>query len=462
MPDDPKRTDPESSAARPPAATSGEATPRRDTGISDAASRSPSPPSDSLWRDRSFWALVGTQFLGAFNDNLYKQLLLLLFVAAPVAGGGTADRQPYALFFFSLPFILFSGYAGYLSDRYSKRTVIVLCKLSEIGVMLLGVGGFVLIGRFGLTTPVFGLLCGVIGLMGTHSAFFGPSKYGALPELLPARHLPTANGVVLMTTFLAIILGSALAGVLAHHFGDRLWLPGLVCVGIALLGTAAAWALRPLPPSCPELRFEPSMVGVPHDVRAQLRSDPPLRGALIASTMFWLTAAVVQPAVNALGERQLGAGKVLTSLLVTTLSLGIATGSVLAGFWSRGGRGARVQFWGMAGMCATLALVAIPGGERGNWLGYSGSVVVLLLLGGFTGMFAVPLQVFLQSRPPDGLKGRMIATQNLLNWIGIFVSTGIYGAASRLFTAVGWPDSAMFALCGLLMLPMALFYRPQD
>jgi acyl-[acyl-carrier-protein]-phospholipid O-acyltransferase/long-chain-fatty-acid--[acyl-carrier-protein] ligase len=148
--------------------------------------------------------------------------------------------------------------------------------------------------------------------------------------------------------------------------------------------------------------------------------------------------------------------------LVAIISLGIAAGSVAAGFLGRGGRGGLVQQVGALGMCATLVAMCLPGGPQGQLLGYVGSLVMLTALGIFTGMFAVPLQVFLQSRPPDGLKGRMIATQNLLNWIGIFVSTGIYEVARIVFDRLHLPDSAMFAVCAALILPVVVLYRPAD
>src|SRR6184192_1228335 len=92
-----------------------------------------------LFRDRSFWGMTATQFLGAFNDNLFKQLMLLLAIPVGAAAAQAEDQQWYAMMVFSLPFVLFSGLAGYLSDRYSKRTVIVACKVAEIGIMFLGV-----------------------------------------------------------------------------------------------------------------------------------------------------------------------------------------------------------------------------------------------------------------------------------------------------------------------------------
>src|SRR6476661_7868718 len=100
------------------------------------------PVGAPLFQDRSFWGMTATQFLGAFNDNLFKQLMLLLAIPVGAAAATKADEQGFATMVFSLPFILFSGYAGYLSDRFSKRTVIVLAKVAEIGIMLLGVAAF--------------------------------------------------------------------------------------------------------------------------------------------------------------------------------------------------------------------------------------------------------------------------------------------------------------------------------
>ena len=175
------------------------------TAEADQASPSARP---KLLADPAFHGITLAQFLGAFNDNLFKQLMLLLAI------GAKADAQGRAMMVFSFPFILFSGYAGYLSDRYSKRTVIVLAKLAEIAIMVLGMIGFFQYGWTGYA----GLLV-VLFLMGLHSAFFGPGKYGILPELFRNDDLPRANGLILMTTFLAIILGTASAGLLEKWLG---------------------------------------------------------------------------------------------------------------------------------------------------------------------------------------------------------------------------------------------------
>lgn len=417
-----------------------------------------------LAADSSFWGLTVTQFLGAFNDNLVKQTLLLLFVAVPAATAGAParDLQWLGTLVFSLPFILFSGFAGFLSDRYSKRRVIVLCKVAEIGITLLAVAVFALYSGWGLSTVLVWLFSLILFLMGSHSAFFGPGKYGILPEMLREKDLPTANGMVLMTTFLAIIFGSALAGQLMDLLGGRLWISGLAGVGIAVLGTCTSLLIRRAPAAQPKLRFQPEALGVPRDIVALFRADGPLCAAVLASSVFWLTAALVQMAVNALGKNQLDVGNSRTSLMVSCISIGIAAGSILAGAASRGRFNVGVLLVGLWGMIVCLAALALPGPAawHSHLLGYWGSLATLVVLGGFTGMFAVPLQVFVQSRAPIDCKGRVIATQNLLQWIGITASAGLYFGIGKLLTALAWPPSGMFAFAALLMLGVALFYRP--
>ncbi len=414
----------------------------------------------ALSADRSFWGVTSTQFLGAFNDNVFKQVLLLLFVAVPRRDGTSVDLQPLALLMFALPFVLFSGYAGFLSDRYPKDRVIVVCKVAELAIMVLGIGAFWFVASAGLSSVVICVLTVVLFLMGTQSAFFGPSKYGILPELFVERRLPAANGALLMTTFVAIILGSAFAGLLTQHFNQQLWIVGVVCAGIALMGIATAIWIRHLRAADQELQFHADSLWIPKQLRHLLANDRSLLEAVVVTSIFWTVAALVQPAVNALGRVQLGESYSRTSLLVTTISLGIAAGSLIAGWLSNDRVDWRLLRVGGIGIVASLLALA-PASRGAHWLGYHGSLLTLTLLGLFTGLFAIPLQVFLQSRPPMELKGRMIATQNLLNWVGILLSAFLYAVMGRLATLMGWPQSSVFAMTAMLMLPIVLWYRPE-
>jgi acyl-[acyl-carrier-protein]-phospholipid O-acyltransferase/long-chain-fatty-acid--[acyl-carrier-protein] ligase len=409
-----------------------------------------------LFRDRAFWGLTATQFLGAFNDNVFKQLMLLLAIPVGAAAAQAEDQQWYAAMAFSVPFVLFSGLAGYLSDRFSKRTVIVLSKVAEIVVMLLGAAAFLAYR----TTGYPGLLA-VLFLMGAQSAFFGPGKYGILPELFRAADLPRANGVILMTTFLAIIFGTASAGLLGTENPARLWAGIAVCVLIASIGTGTSLFVRRTPRAEPKLRFHPSSLWVPPETRAILAGDRPLVLALAVSCMFWLIGGVAMLAVNSLGKVQLGQNDAWTSILTAVIGLGIAMGAMLAGRLCRDRADFRLTRAGAWGIVACMLLLAayLPGGRQ--MLGYWGSVVVLVLLGVSAGMFAIPVQVFIQVRPPEKQKGRMIGVMNLFNFIAIFLAGPVYKLFDVVTTSAGLPRSAIFALAALLILPVAILYRPK-
>jgi acyl-[acyl-carrier-protein]-phospholipid O-acyltransferase/long-chain-fatty-acid--[acyl-carrier-protein] ligase len=424
------------------------------------------PPLDTaglpkLYRDHSFWGMITTQFLGAFNDNIFKQLMLL--VSLKIVEG--EDRQWLASFVFSAPFLLFSGYAGFLADRFSKRRVIILCKMAEIGIMLLGVVAFLNFSQFG-----FAGVLAVLFLMGSHSAFFGPSKYGILPEMLRPGDLPNANGIMLMTTFLAIIFGGALGGFLSDQLtckgafaatASNLWIVSAICVEIALLGTLAARRVRRVPPAVPGLRFRFSSLTIPPETRQMLRNDRRLLGAVLASSIFWLVAGVAPMAVNSLGVTQLKLSDAWASVLMVCIGVGIMIGSILAGMLSRGVADFRLMRWGGWGLIAALLVLALPGPIHGHLLGFWGSLVALIVMGMFAGMYAIPLQVFMQSRPPDGQKGRMIAVMNQANFAAIFISSGVYWIFDRIVVWCDWPRCVIFALTAVIMLIAVLLYRPQ-
>lgn len=469
-----------------------------------------------LLKDRSFWGLNLTQFLGAFNDNLFKQLVMLLCLDQARTPGGR-DLQGLAMILFAVPFILISGYAGYLSDRYSKRTVIVLCKLAEVIIVILGMIGFSL-----HSLP---FLLGVLCLMGVHSAFFGPSKYGILPEMLRDEDLPRANGMILMATFLAIIFGLSAAGAAKQVFSTMLWIASLPCLLIAVSGLTSSLMIRPTPVAQPNLKFELSSLAIPSDTRQLLWSNHTLLGVLIMSSVFWFVGGTIYPpAINALCKEQFHLDELLTGILAASTGVGIAIGCIMAGLLSKDrvrGWIVRVGAWGLTASLLTLALPG-PGWEtarenvrnlqantkhkaasvdadaekhsesvineaasteaaagdanvvannqraanlyyRGTMLGPYGSGFALVLVGFFAGFYSVPLQVYLQSNAPTEQKGRIIAAMNLLNWFGIAGAGLIYTIGRGIL--VDWlqlPQASLFGFAAALMLPVALFYRPPE
>lgn len=410
----------------------------------------------SLWRDHSFWGMTATQFLGAFNDNLYKQAALLVCTDMALKERSSIDLQDVAMGLFALPFVMFSGFAGFLSDRTSKRRIVVLCKLAEIGIVALG--------AVALLANQFSAVLAVVFLMGTHSAFFGPAKYGILPEIVREKNLPQANGIFLMTTFLAIILGVGAAGFVKKPIWDHgEWGYSAAFLGVALTGVLTSLLVRKTPVAHPGLPFRWSSLAISGETVAVMRRDRPLLVALVMYSLFWLIAGVVHPSINAFGKLQLGLDDEKTSLMPAFLSLGIAAGCALAGALSKERVNFKLVSWGAWGICVSLALVAtcarlpLPINVT-----YALVSAFLFIAGGATGLFSVPLQVFLQGRPPADQKGRVIGAMNLLNWVGIFLAAATYGGLTRAIHLLGVSQWALFACTAVMFLPVAIFYRPHE
>ncbi|MEX2316664.1 MAG: MFS transporter [Pirellulales bacterium] len=413
----------------------------------------------TLYRDPSFLGMAATQFLGAFNDNLFKQLILLLATPSLIESTTSSadDKQGPAQAVFSAGFLIFSGFAGYLSDRFSKRPIVILSKVAEIVVMLMGLVAFLFYDSVGFE----GLLI-VLFLMGTQSAFFGPSKYGILPELLRARDLPRANGVFLMLTFVAIIFGTALAGRLWNITGGQIWWAQAICVLIAVVGTLTSLTVRRLPAAQPNLRHQWSAWGLSRDVRQMLSSDRELLWALAASTMFWMVGGMVLLAVNALGKTQLGLEEAATSNMAASIGAGIALGCIAGGYLSKGRVRRSLVTAGAVGTVVTLAILSLPGPHNGHLLGYQNSIPVLILMGASAGVFVVPVQVLLQSRPPKEQKGRMIGAMNQFQWVGVIAGALVFDVCAAVLDATGGPRCAIFGVTAALMLPVAILYRPRN
>jgi len=423
-----------------------------------------------LLKDRSFWGIALTQFLGAFNDNVFKQIVLLLAlpVAVNVVGDGVEaqnfqaneDIQGWATFVFSIPFVLFSGFAGYLSDRFSKTPIIVWSKIAEILIMMLGMIAFFYYARLemlGTWTVLF--------LMSTQSTFFGPGKYGILPELFRPSDLPRANGLILMSTFLAIIFGVVFAGKMMTMLEvkgmeniDRLWIGSCICIGIATLGTLTSLMIRKTKVAQPNARLTADAFGLNKDILTLLRKDKPLLIALLVSCVFWMVASIAMPTVNRVGANMLGLDMEATSILVGMIAVGIMLGAPFGGFLCRilpGHRSVTIGLWGIV-IC--LGLLGIWNGN-GLWLNASSARGALILLGISAAVYSIPLQVFLQDRPPDALKGRMIATMNQANFLGMMLAGPLYQVFLQIAKGLDWPVSSVFWMIGLLVLPIAITYK---
>jgi acyl-[acyl-carrier-protein]-phospholipid O-acyltransferase/long-chain-fatty-acid--[acyl-carrier-protein] ligase len=287
-----------------------------------------------------------------------------------------------------------------------------------------------------------------------------------------------------MTTFLAIIFGTALAGFAKDQLGGELWAVSAMCVGLAVIGTATSFFVRTTPIAHPGLKLTPSSLAIDSSLWQLLIGDRKLLGVLLVSSLFWLVAGLVPTTVNSFGKTQLQLTDTRTSLMAACMGVGIAIGCVLAGRLSRGRMrfglvtagawglivgfllAAAVGWFGTADVPPEIAAaqkenpLTAPAAAPDNiaqWPAY----LVMVSLGMCAGLFAVPLQVYLQHRPPRAFKGRMIGAMNLVNWIGIVISAGLYWVLSLVFDD-SRQYSWIFAVAAALLLPVALFYRPAD
>lgn len=431
----------------------------------------------------AFWAFLLTQFLGAFNDNYFKQMVLLTCLSqVKNAGEKAPDRQPIAMIAFAAPFIVLSGFGGFLSDRVSKQRVIAGCKVAEILIMAIAVV-VLLIPNLSRDAQLLSLI-GVLALMGSHSAIFAPSKYGVLPELFSEDQLRPVNGAVQMTTFLAIIFGTACAGFALDRIGGSMWIGSVIAIGIACLGTMSSMLIPRTPPAAPELQMHLENLLVPRSVVTLVRKNRNLMMAILISSVFWFLGGVTQMGVNTLGKSSMGLSDTRTSLMVAGIGFGIAAGCVVAGFLGSGRSG---RLWVTAGawlLFLSLTLIAWIGSGHFGLPRNSGPLdepVVqsllsadriewslrfsMVLLGVSAGMFFVPIQVYLQQAPPAGLKGRLLGVQNLMTWIGIVLSAvyvwlfGMIVASSTKSGAEGSLQWLLFVSLAAMMIPICVFYR---
>ena len=399
---------------------------------------------------RGFWALIVTQFQGAFSDNVVKNLVILiaLFGTSMTAVEKNHFGESIGALF-SLPFILFSMAGGFLADRFSKRSVMLGVKVFELLIMSLVFTGLWTLNKHLLLASVF--------LMGTHSAFFGPSKYGSLPELLPEKKLSWGNGILELGTFMAIILGTVAAAVLSHKLRGEQWISGLILIALAAFGFMTCLGITKIPAANPQKRFN---LNFPAEVWRQLRAmrgDRPLWLAVIGNTYFNFLGALMLLNLFFYGADVLHVDETKIGLLNVALALGIGLGSVAAGYLS----GGKIEYGlvplGAFGLSVFSALLAWPGA------GVEISYALLALLGFAGGFFIVPIAALLQHKPARENKGQVQATANLLSFVGVFLASGAHWLLAQQFQLsprhiflVGGVMTFAGAIYALFLLPDAL------
>ncbi len=369
-------------------------------------------------KSRTFVGLLVAQFLAAFNDQAIHAAAMFFAINTMVLTERDAISLMPILFY--APWAIFCTVAGYFADRYSKRNSLIAWKVAEVLITGVAAAGFYL-GRNGEPTLGPWLVLATVFLMGTHSAFFVPAKYGVMPEILPPHLLSKGNGVLESLSFLAVILGTVSGGVLSFLFLGNEVVIGLILLGLAVIGAVASLLIHKMPAANPDRPFPPYIYGPLVTSIRTLVSTKPLRVALTGIAFFTFVVAFMRAAVYMLGESQNPRWDELkTSVVVGTVALGIGLGSPIAGWLSGRRVELRLVLLGAVGMILMLSGAAV-------FIDRIGVLIACIVgIGFFTGFYIVPLFTLLQSKAPKSSKGEMIATSNFINVTGAIAASLLF------------------------------------
>lgn len=414
-----------------------------------------------LLAERRFWPLFWTQFLGAFNDNLFKNALVILIAyrSMSLLGIGSQTIVVACAGIFIFPFFLFSATAGQLADRLAKYRLIRWVKLWEIGVMTLAGVGFAL--------DSLALLLVVLFLMGMQSTFFGPAKYAILPELLDEDSLVGGNALVAMATFLAILLGTITGGLVVA--GGEWWVArlGMMVVAVAVLGWLASLFVQKLPAANPELPVRMNPITPTIDILRVTRSVHSVYLSVLAISWFWFLGASFLSLLPNFSKDVLGGGETVVTLCLATFCVGIGAGSMLCERLSRRHIELGLVPLGSIGISVFAADLAFSGWRFeppvesplltvAGFLQTPGGIHVLLdlfMIAVFAGFYTVPLMTFIQQRSAAAERSRVIAGNNILNALLMVVSSVVLVA----LLAVGVSIPGIFLALAVLNIAAAVY-----
>ena len=384
------------------------------------------PSQFSLLGKRRFLPFFVTQALGALNDNLFKQSLILAILYKLNIEGDRGIWVNLCALLFIVPFFLFSALAGQFGEKYAKDRLIRLIKLGEIAIMVVAAIGFAF--------DHLALMLVALFAMGTHSALFGPVKYSILPQTLRPEELVGGNGLVEMGTFLAILAGTIGAGIMLSS-GNYTVIVSLVIIAVAVLGYLASRAIPSAPADTPQLRLNWNIFSESWaTLRLGLNQTPAVSRSVVGNSWFWFVGAIYLTQIPAYAKDWLSGDETVVTLILTVFSVGIALGSLLCEKLS--GRKVEIGLvpFGSFGLTVFGLLLWWHSGQMpqniqaNDWLGVLGFsqawwvLLDILGLGVFGGFYIVPLYALIQSRTSESERARVIAANNILNALFMVVS----------------------------------------
>ena len=419
----------------------------------------------SLLKERRFLPFFLTQSLNAFNDNVFKQALIALitFGAIGLTDQKRLDLQLLASVLFILPFFLFSGVSGQLSDKLDKAKIALWVKLMELGIMLIGGVAF-----YYQHIP---LLMTMLFLMGLHSTIFGPLKYGILPQVLKPSELTGGNGLVEMATFLMILLGTVLGTSLVlqqslenPHLGGIL--VAATTIALAIFGVLTASKIPSVSAPDPSLKIDWNPITSTWTNLKELGGNRTVVLSCLGISWFWFFGAVYFTLLPAFAKTILGGQSSAYVLLLAVFSVGTGLGAVLCEVLSKKRLEIGLVPFGAFGMTlfGVLLYFAAPqalGSEAGSLnltqlLGKTQTwwvMLWMLLMALFSGFFIVPLFALIQSRSDEKKRSRIIAANNILNSLFMVAAVGVMGVLDKL----GFSIPQILLITAILNLAVAIY-----
>jgi acyl-[acyl-carrier-protein]-phospholipid O-acyltransferase/long-chain-fatty-acid--[acyl-carrier-protein] ligase len=434
-----------------------------------------------LLKTKRFLPLFVTQFLGAFNDNAFKNAFLIWFTfdVAQKAGLNANMLVTLAAGLFILPFFLFSATAGQLADKYEKSLLVRRIKMIEIVLMMACAAGFYMQSVYFLLVVLF--------LMGVQSTFFGPIKYSLLPEHLKDDELIAGNGLIEGGTFLSILLGTIFGGLIIRtEYGVE-----LIAIAVITFSVLGWWASRFIPKapvSDPDLNISWNIAAETWRIIGYARKERSVWLSIVAISWFWFVGATFLTQFPVYAKEVVGGNEHVVTLFLTVFSIGIGVGSMLCNSLLKGEINGRLVPWGCLGMSifiidfyfaseafmatthmdiksVVIDAAAALGQQDVILLGLGGFFEAsvqsyrimfdLLMLSVFSGVYIVPLYAIMQHRSDEKYLSRIIASNNVLNSLFMVVaSLGVMALYAAEFEV-----SQILLVVGLLNLPVLVVVK---
>lgn len=389
-------------------------------------------------RFSSFTYLNVTQFLGALNDNIYKLLVVYLFIQLE------GIESSYRILSMAgatsiLPFLLFSASSGTLADRFSKRNIIVLTKFFELMIMIAGIISFAYESKIGSFCTLF--------LLATQSAIFGPSKYGILPELVETEKITKANGLMTSFTFLAIIVGTFCASFLLDMTHRNFLFASFFCAILSLIGLLTSFCIEYTAPSGSHKQFNVLFLFEIYKTLKTAFTVPSLVPAMLGSAFFLFLGAFLQLNIIPYAVQSLQMTDIQGGYLFLLTAIGIGLGSLIAGKIS--GKTAELGLTPLAGIGITICCYLL------DLLSEHLAIImpVVLLIGLLGGIYQIPLDAYIQISSPNKYRGQIVAATNFISFFGALCASFLLYLITEI---LGFKADKGFAIMGTITLMVTI------